>query len=101
MDKSNKKNTLASAFATAIEPVVKKVLENNLIPEIKKILKEKDRPEYYTTKDLEQEFGLNSQRQYDYRQKGLIEYVQIGQKVVYPSKEVHDFMNEHTNPKTQ
>jgi len=99
MDSSEKNNTFNQAFINLLEPILKDVLEKHLLPEIRGIVEEKNHPEYYASKEVREQFGLTSHFLYKYRKDGLIEYVQIGRKIVYPYEEIQRFLADHTNPK--
>lgn len=86
---------LSKAIEEIIEKILKRVIDNYLLPKLKEA--NQDTPEYYTTKDLRDKFGLSTQSQYYYRKKNIITYTQIGKRITYPRKAVHDFIDNHTN----
>jgi len=99
MDKRNK-NSKFNVGLDRVLSAMKDMVDSYIIPCVREVIREELGKEYFTSRDLKEKLGLSSSQLYKYRKQGLITYTQIGQKIIYPRKELYEFLQNHTNHKT-
>lgn len=81
--------------AADIERVVRDAVRQALSGTLPDMVAEATRPKYYTPESVRELTGWSPRTLQHLRDTRQVEFIQHSRKILYPSKELHDFLERH------